>query len=121
MSDCTCETMVKNGTVFICLRDPGCPEHGDPDTVQSRSAKRIQRCDAAKREARRDALEEACKLMCPECRDGQEARRIEADRAKTKNVSGWEHPIDHYWGENTWNGVCVCPASAIRDLMEQDK
>ena len=77
--------------------------------MQSRSAKRVERCEAARKEARREALLEACKLLCPECAVGQ---------AVIYNPGAditWEHASDL-----TWGGACRCYASKIRDLMEQD-
>ena len=42
-AECTCDTMLKNGIIFICFRDPLCPEHGDEDAIHTEEMESLKR------------------------------------------------------------------------------
>ncbi len=69
------------------------------------------------KDARREALEEACGLMCWDCSGGAAVRR-EAERHPMLTKLRWVHPFINPTDGKECAGLC--DANDIRDLMEQD-
>jgi len=80
--ECTCDTTIKNGVVFICLKDPHCPEHGEPRDADMDP---IELADAANAmckvtDSLEDALAQIAALRADNARLREALRRI-YDRA----------------------------------------